>query len=103
MLSSKVIIDYIALTVAMQAPINVKYMSMEIVITIDSRGHIAPLPLIELKKALDGAACGQGVEIISDDKMIAADLERYALAAGHEVASRTEDDGVMRFVMIRGE
>ena len=54
----------------MQAGLNVKYKLMEIVATIDSTGQIAPLPLVDLKIALDGAGPGQGVEIISDDKTI---------------------------------
>ncbi len=74
---------------------------MEIIRTIDSRGEIAPLPLVELKKALDAADSGQTVELVSDDKMITGDIERYANEAGHEIESAAEDGPVMRFIIKR--
>ena len=68
---------------------------------VDARGQIAPLPLIGLKRAIDSAEAGGSVELVSDDPELRLDLERFVEAAGHELLSADEDDGLMRFVIKR--
>lgn len=64
---------------------------------IDARGQIAPLPLIELKHALDSAREGDEVDLLSDDPSMAEDIARYLKTSGHELAGTEEEGGAQRF------
>ncbi|MFC1549282.1 sulfurtransferase TusA family protein [Nitrospirota bacterium] len=66
---------------------------------IDARGEVAPLPLLELRRALDKAAPGQGVELVSDDPAMSADVEMFIKASGHELVYTQEEDASVRFTV----
>ena len=64
---------------------------------IDARGAVAPLPLLELRKALDQVDTGQSVELVSDDPAMAGDVEMFIKASGHELDDTHEEDAAVRF------
>ena len=66
---------------------------------VDACGQIAPLPLIELKLALDSCRAGASVELLSDDPAIKQDVERFVEVSGHELLSAQDEGGLMRFVI----
>jgi len=69
----------------------------ETVMVIDARGEVAPLPLLQLRRALDKAATGQSVELVSDDPAMASDIEMFMAASGQELEASHEEGTAMRF------
>ena len=64
---------------------------------IDARGTVAPLPLLELRRALDHVDTGQSIELVSDDPAMAGDVEMFIKAAGHELDDAHEEGAAVRF------
>jgi tRNA 2-thiouridine synthesizing protein A len=64
------------------------------VIVVDCRGKRCPLPVIELARAVPGAAVGDVVRVVADDPAAAWDIEAWCRLRGHEFAGTgTEADG----------
>jgi len=67
--------------------------------TVEAKGIMAPLPLLELRKALDSVDRGGVVELVSDDPAMGSDVEMFLAASGHELADTSDEGGVFRFVI----
>jgi len=64
---------------------------------IDARGIMAPLPILDLRRALDAVHSGESVEIVSDDEAMAGDIALFLSAAGHELESTENEDSAVKF------
>lgn len=60
---------------------------------INMIGQPCPLPVIEAKKALKGAAVGQSVAILVDNDVARQNLAKMALGLGHEIRHELTAEG----------
>ena len=69
-------------------------------VDIDTRGLICPLPVLRLRKRLQGLCAGAELTLLSDDPVAAIDIPHFCLSEGHEVL---EDrmSGEARFFRVR--
>lgn len=72
-------------------------------IEIDARGLLCPLPVLRLRKSLIGLAPGTRVVLIATDRMAAIDVPHFCTEAGHSLISVTERDGATRYEVMRGD
>uniref|UniRef100_UPI00359F2F4B sulfurtransferase TusA family protein n=1 Tax=Porphyromonas loveana TaxID=1884669 RepID=UPI00359F2F4B len=59
---------------------------------IDTRGKLCPLPLILLKKAVDGAPVGEEIAVMTDNETAKGNLRDYIRELG-ATATEQEEDG----------
>jgi tRNA 2-thiouridine synthesizing protein A len=64
---------------------------------LDCKGLNCPLPILKTKKALDGMAAGQVLEMTATDPGSKPDMEAFSRRTGHELLDAKESDGVFIF------
>lgn len=64
-------------------------------ITVDTRGHLCPTPLIMAKRAITGSPAGETIEILSDNDIARCNLVEYLAELGYDATCRqsTTSDG----------
>lgn len=67
--------------------------------TLDLKGLICPLPVLRANKALRALEFGDEIEVLATDQAAPSDFVAFCAAAGHELVSSVEDDGVYVFVV----
>ena len=67
--------------------------------TLDTKGLNCPLPILKTKKALNGLAAGQILEVLSTDPGSVADFEAFCRTTGNELVEQVQEDDVYRFVL----
>jgi tRNA 2-thiouridine synthesizing protein A len=70
--------------------------------TIDARGTLCPVPVIELAKAVRGRAAGDLVVVLADDPAAATDIPAWCRMRGHdlvEVSAAEDGNGGRRYVV----
>lgn len=72
-------------------------------IEIDARGLLCPLPVLRLRKSLIGLPPGARVVLVATDRMAAIDVPHFCTEAGHSLISVTERDGAARYEVMRGD
>jgi len=70
---------------------------MEAVKQVDARGLACPMPVVRLKKAMDGVRPGQVVELLATDRGSVSDVRAWAQNGGHQLLEVREADGVFVF------
>ncbi len=69
---------------------------------LDARHLRCPLPIMKTKRAIDGIAVGNTLEVLATDPGAPDDFIAFAEATGHTLVSQeTGDDGVFRFLLRR--
>ncbi|QRG67750.1 sulfurtransferase TusA family protein [Brevibacillus choshinensis] len=68
-------------------------------ITVDTKGMACPMPIVKAKKALDGLASGQTMEVLSTDKGSLNDFQAWVKQTKNELISHEEDNGVFKFLV----
>ena len=68
---------------------------------IDARGLACPLPVLKLRKALNGLAPGTVVHLLATDRVALRDVPTFCAAQGHQVVDTIEDSRQTRFVIRR--
>lgn len=66
---------------------------------IDARGLQCPMPIIKLSQAINVAATGDVVELISTDRGSCTDVPAWTADMGHVLKEWTEQDGEFRFLI----
>jgi tRNA 2-thiouridine synthesizing protein A len=69
--------------------------------TLDARGLTCPMPVLKARKALQGLKPGATLEVLATDPGAIRDFEALCEAAGHQLVSRGEQDGVLNFLIRR--
>ncbi len=69
---------------------------------VDACGLMCPLPLLRLKKALQGLEQGQVVRVLATDPAAVLDFGVFVEQAGHGLLHRAEKDGVLYFLIRKG-
>jgi tRNA 2-thiouridine synthesizing protein A len=70
--------------------------------TLDAKGLACPMPIVKTKKAMEELNAGEVLEIHATDKGAKNDLAAWAKSGGHELVKDTEEDGVLKFWIIKG-
>jgi tRNA 2-thiouridine synthesizing protein A len=64
---------------------------------IDARGLACPLPVLRLRKALQGRAPGTIAELLATDPATRRDVPSFCVSAGHRLLTAVETAGQIRF------
>ncbi|MBA4490758.1 sulfurtransferase TusA family protein [uncultured Paracoccus sp.] len=70
---------------------------------VDARGLLCPLPVLRLRKILNGAAPGTRVALLATDAMAAVDVPHFCAEAGHALISVTQEKDAIRYEVMRGD
>lgn len=70
---------------------------------LDAKGLKCPLPVIKIRKALTEIAVGEVVTVLATDPASNIDIRHLCNITGHELVDATEEDGVLTFVIRKGE
>ncbi|MFM8330381.1 MAG: sulfurtransferase TusA family protein [Candidatus Methylumidiphilus sp.] len=76
--------------------------TLEFDFDVDACGLMCPLPLLRLKKALQAVDAGQVVRVLATDPAAVLDFGVFVEQAGHGLLHRSEDDGVLCFLIRKG-
>jgi tRNA 2-thiouridine synthesizing protein A len=68
---------------------------------LDLRGLKCPMPALLARHALERAAPGQTIEVVTDDPMAPIDMPHMCRQEGFEFVSLTQQDAVARMVLKR--
>jgi TusA-related sulfurtransferase len=67
--------------------------------TVDARGLQCPMPIIKLSQAINSAAIGDLIELISTDRGSCTDVPAWTQDMGHVLKEQTEQDGEFHFLI----
>nr|WP_042352475.1 sulfurtransferase TusA family protein [Bacillus massiliigorillae] len=70
---------------------------------LDAKGLACPMPIVRTKKAINTIEAGEVLEIHTTDKGSLADLTAWTKSTGHELLESSEDNGVFKFFVKKGE
>lgn len=65
--------------------------------TLDARGLMCPMPIVQLAKKVKELASGQVLELLADDVGSKDDVPAWTNRTGNELLGMEEDGGVFRF------
>jgi tRNA 2-thiouridine synthesizing protein A len=74
-------------------------MSATIVETLDMKGFACPLPIAKTALVIRRLSPGDLLEVFATDPGSVPDFEAWCTTTGNELAERSEDEGVFRFVV----
>jgi tRNA 2-thiouridine synthesizing protein A len=69
---------------------------------LDAKGLACPMPIVKTKKAIEELNAGEILEIHATDKGAKNDLAAWTKSGGHELVKDTEEDGVLKFWIKKG-
>jgi TusA-related sulfurtransferase len=72
-------------------------------LTLDMRGTLCPLPIIELAKRISDVAVGEVVAVVSDDPAARADVPAWCRMRGHDYLGERPADGATAYLVLRAE
>ena len=67
--------------------------------TLDTKGLNCPLPILKAKKALNGMATDDTIEVLSTDPGSVADFEAFCRTTGNALLEHSQDENVYRFLI----
>lgn len=77
-------------------------MSDEPALTVDARGSLCPVPIIELARRIGDVPVGAVVAVLSDDPAAHADVPAWCRMRGHDyVGERNADTGAAYLIRRR--
>jgi tRNA 2-thiouridine synthesizing protein A len=65
--------------------------------TLDARGLMCPMPIVQLAKKVKELSSGQVLELLADDVGAKEDVPAWANRTGHQMVGQEEDGKVFRF------
>jgi len=66
---------------------------------LDTRGLNCPLPILKVKKALNGMRSGQTLHVLSTDRGSVLDFKAFAEQTGNALLESTEANGEFSFLI----
>jgi len=69
--------------------------------TIDVRGKVCPIPVMETAKAINDVPVGGILEILATDPAAEPDIKAWASRMGHEVVGVEKQEGYIRILVKR--
>jgi tRNA 2-thiouridine synthesizing protein A len=76
--------------------------TLEFDFEVDACGLMCPLPLLRLKKALQSLEQGKVVRVLATDPASVLDFGVFVEQAGHALLHRSEESGVLCFLIRKG-
>jgi len=70
---------------------------------LDAKGLRCPLPVIKTRMALNEMAVGEVVTVLATNPSSTIDIRHLCNINGHEMVDAGEEDGVLTFVIRKGE
>ncbi len=70
---------------------------------LDAKGLRCPMPVIKTRIALNEMAVGEVVTVLATDPASNIDIRHLCNINGHEMVDASEEDGVLTFVIRKGE
>lgn len=70
---------------------------------LDAKGLACPMPIVRTKKAINTIEVGQVLEIHTTDKGSLADLTAWTKSTGHVLLDSSEENGIFKFFVKKGE
>ncbi|MEH6941714.1 sulfurtransferase TusA family protein [Bacillus sp. JJ722] len=70
---------------------------------LDAKGLACPMPIVRTKKAINTIEVGQVLEIHTTDKGSLADITAWTKSTGHELLGGSEENGIFKFFVKKGE
>ena len=67
--------------------------------TLDCKVLYCPMPIVKMKKALNGMAEGEIVKILATDPGSKRDFEAFCRKTGNKLLASSEEDGVFTYVV----
>lgn len=64
---------------------------------IDARELLCPLPVLKLRKRLQGVASGTTLHLMTTDPAAVVDVPHYCAESGHDLIATTTQDGVTTY------
>lgn len=71
--------------------------------TLDCRGLLCPMPIIEVSKAIKSIEVGQILEMVATDPGSKADMEAWVRQTGHKLLDVQEEGGLFKFYVRRSK
>ena len=68
-------------------------------ITVDAIGLACPMPLLKVKRALNGMQVGQRLRVLATDQGSVRDFRVFAEQSGHHLLESTEVEGVYTYLL----
>ena len=68
---------------------------------LDATGLRCPMPLLKLKLTLNSLAKGDSLTLLATDAGTRRDIPPFLAQAGHQLVSQTEEDGILKFIVIK--
>ena len=66
---------------------------------LDATGLLCPLPVLKIRKRLQGIAVGEVLRALTDDPAALVDVPHFCTEQGHEIVG-TEEDGFPRQIWL---
>ncbi len=66
---------------------------------LDVCGLSCPLPILRVKKTLNGMQSGETLKVVATDPGAVGDFEGFSLQTGNELLESYEADGIFHFIM----
>ncbi|MED0991580.1 sulfurtransferase TusA family protein [Bacillus nitratireducens] len=74
-------------------------MSIKVDTSLDCKGLACPMPIVKTKKAMEGLASGQVIEIEATDKGSTLDIQSWSSKVGHQyIGTKQEGDILKHYV-----
>ncbi|MBD3663352.1 sulfurtransferase TusA family protein [Sulfitobacter aestuariivivens] len=67
---------------------------------LDATGLLCPLPVLKLRKRLQGVAAGDCVRLLADDPAAIVDVPHFCAESGHQLVE-TGDQGTAQVYLVR--
>jgi tRNA 2-thiouridine synthesizing protein A len=71
------------------------------VLTLDTRGSLCPVPIIELARRIGEISVGEVIAVLSDDPAAAADVPAWCRMRGHDYVGARPDDNATAYLVRR--
>ena len=69
--------------------------------TLDVRGKVCPIPVMETAKAINDVPVGGILEVLATDPAAEPDIKAWASRMGHEVVAVEKKEGYLRILVKR--
>jgi TusA-related sulfurtransferase len=70
---------------------------------VDTRGMLCPMPIVLANKTMKALEVGEVMKVLATDKGAIKDFPAWADDTGNELVSSGEEDGVLVFLIRKGE
>ena len=77
--------------------------SVDAALTLDTRGKLCPLPIIELARRINDIGIGEVIAVVSDDPAARADVPAWCRMRGHDYVGERPAENATAYLVRRAE